>query len=55
MSNVILTEQQILENCIEDCFDGFKELCEEGQKLGESLGVVVQMQKEEIFDLMHRI
>lgn len=29
MSNVILTEQQILENCIEDCFDGFKELCEE--------------------------
>ena len=33
----------------------FKELCEEGQKLGESLGVVVQMQKEEIFDLMHRI
>ena len=29
MSNVILTEQQILENCIENCFDGFKELCEE--------------------------
>ena len=29
MSNVILTEQQILENCVEDCFDGFKELCEE--------------------------
>ena len=33
----------------------FKELCEDGQKLGESLGVVVQMQKVEIFDLMHRI
>ena len=29
MSNIILTEQQILENCIEDCFDGFKELCKE--------------------------
>ena len=29
MNNVIFTEQQILENCIEDCFDGFKELCEE--------------------------
>lgn len=29
MSDIILTEQKILEQCIEDCFDGFKELCEE--------------------------
>ena len=29
MSDVILTERQILESCIEDCFEGFKELCEE--------------------------
>ena len=29
MDNIILTEQKIIESCIEDCFDGFKELCEE--------------------------
>ena len=29
MSDIILTERQIIESCIEDCFDGFKELCKE--------------------------
>ena len=29
MSDVILTEQQILEQCIEDCFEGYKELVKE--------------------------
>lgn len=35
MSDIILTEQQIIEQCIEDCFDGFKELIEE---LGDVFG-----------------
>lgn len=35
MSSLILTEQQIIEQCIEDCFEGFKELCEE---LGDVFG-----------------
>lgn len=29
MSNIILSEQQVIENCIEDCFEGFKDLCKE--------------------------
>ena len=29
MSDIILTEQQIIESCIEDCFEGFKDLCDE--------------------------
>lgn len=29
MNDHIMTEQEILESCIEDCFDGFKELVEE--------------------------
>ena len=35
MSDVILTERQILEQCIEDCFEGFKELT---QELGDIFG-----------------
>ena len=29
MNNHILTEREILEQCIEDCFDGYKELAQE--------------------------
>jgi len=29
MSDHVLTQQEILENCIEDCFEGYKELTEE--------------------------
>lgn len=35
MSDVILTEQQILEQCIEDCFEGYKDLV---QELGDIFG-----------------
>lgn len=48
MDNIILTEQQIIENCIEDCFDGFKELCEEvGYVLGSG-GIFV---KPNLYDM----
>ena len=33
----------------------FKTLSEELVKLGEEIGVVINLQKEEIFDMMHRI
>lgn len=33
----------------------FKDLSEELAKVGEDLGVEIKMQKEEIFDSMHRI
>ena len=33
----------------------FKTLSEELVKLGEEIGVVIDLQKEEIFDMMHRI
>lgn len=33
----------------------FKDLSEELAKVGEELGVEIKMQKEEIFDSMHRI
>ena len=33
----------------------FKTLSEELVKLGEEIGVVITLQKEEIFDMMHRI
>lgn len=33
----------------------FKTLSEELVKLGEGIGVVINLQKEEIFDMMHRI
>lgn len=42
MSNVILTEQQILENCIEDCFEGFKELCGELEDTFGEYGIFVK-------------
>ena len=42
MSNLILTERQIIEQCIEDCFEGFKELTEElGDIFGEG-GIFVR-------------
>lgn len=33
----------------------FKTLSEELVKIGEEIGVVINLQKEEIFDMMHRI
>ena len=33
----------------------FAEVSSELEKLGEDIGVVIQIQKEEIFDLMHRV
>ena len=33
----------------------FKTLSEKLVKLGEEIGVVINLQKEEIFDMMHRI
>ena len=42
MSDIILTERQILENCIEDCFDGFKELCEELEDTFGERGIFVK-------------
>ncbi len=33
----------------------FKTLSEELVQLGEEIGVVINLQKEEIFDMMHRI
>ena len=42
MSNVILTERQILESCIEDCFEGFKELCGELEDTFGEYGIFVK-------------
>ena len=42
MSDVILTERQILENCIEDCFDGFKDLCDELENAFGEYGIFVK-------------
>ncbi len=33
----------------------FAEMSEELEELGEEIGVVIKCQKEEIFDMMHRI
>jgi ACT domain-containing protein len=33
----------------------FAEVSSELEKLGENIGVVIKIQKEEIFDLMHRV
>ncbi|MCR5719163.1 MAG: ACT domain-containing protein [Lachnospiraceae bacterium] len=33
----------------------FKALCEDLDKLGEKIGVTIKCQKEEIFDMMHRL
>lgn len=42
MTDIILTEQQIIEQCIEDCFEGFKEFTEElGDMFGEG-GIFVR-------------
>ncbi len=42
MSDIILTEQQILEQCIEDCFEGFKELCDELEDIFGEYGIFVR-------------
>lgn len=33
----------------------FGQMCEDMDKLGEEIGVSIKCQKEEIFDMMHRI
>ena len=33
----------------------FSEMCDELDKVGEEMGVSVKCQKEEIFDMMHRV
>ena len=42
MSDVILTERQILESCIEDCFEGFKDLCNELEDTFWEYGIFVR-------------
>ena len=42
MSDIILTERQILENCIEDCFDGLRELCGELEDTFGEYGIFVK-------------
>ena len=42
MSDIILTEQQIIEQCIEDCFEGFKELCQELEDTFGEYGIFVR-------------
>ena len=42
MSDIILTEQQIIERCIEDCFEGFKELTEEISDIFGEGGIFVK-------------
>ena len=42
MSDFILTERQILESCIEDCFEGFKELCKELEDTFGEYGIFVR-------------
>ena len=42
MSDIILTEQQIIEQCIEDCFEGFKELCKELEDTFGEYGIFVR-------------
>ena len=42
MSSVILTERQILESCIEDCFEGFKDLCDELEDTFGEYGIFVK-------------
>ena len=36
-------------------YKGFSEISEELEKLGESIGVAIKCQREEIFYMMHRI
>lgn len=42
MNDIILTERQILENCIEDCFEGLKEICEELEDTFGEYGIFVK-------------
>lgn len=42
MVEPILTERQILESCIEDCFEGFKELCSELEDTFGEYGIFVR-------------
>ena len=48
MSDVILTERQILESCIEDCFEGFKDLC---QELEDTLGEYGIFVRPNLYDM----
>lgn len=48
MTDIIMSERQILENCIEDCFEGFKELCEELEDTFGEYGIFV---KPNLYDM----
>lgn len=48
MNDTILTERQILESCIEDCFEGFKELCKELEDTFGEYGIFV---KPNLYDM----
>ena len=48
MHDSILTEKWIIENCIEDCFEGFKELC---QELGETFNEHGIFVKPNLYDM----
>ena len=40
---------------IDQCTEEFDTLCRELEELGKEMGLVIKCQKEEIFDMMHRI
>ena len=42
MNDIILTEQQILESCIENCFEGYKELLQEMEDTFGEYGIFVR-------------
>jgi hypothetical protein len=42
VSDIILTEKDIIERCIEDCFEGFKELCAELEDTFGEYGIFVR-------------
>ena len=42
MNNHIMTQQEIIENCIEDCFEGFKDLADELCDIFSEYGIFVR-------------
>lgn len=48
MSDTILTEREILNSCIEDCFEGFKDLCDELKDTFMEYGIFV---KSNLYDM----
>lgn len=48
MSDTVLTEREILNSCIEDCFEGFKDLCDELKDTFMEYGIFV---KPNLYDM----